>query len=147
MGDGCGYPLMASSLQALLSLPHPLRCLVKALKGIERLVANSLPPLILLWMESTTSSSQSLKSKFPQVSPMIRPARDPEKQGAHAKPSGDLKPHDQVRGKSPNTSHVITCDQSRDLIHFGQARSPLINKWKTMGTVFNQQRHVTPVKG
>jgi hypothetical protein len=44
MGDGCGYPLIASSLQAFLSLPHPLRCLVK---GIECLVANSLPPLIL----------------------------------------------------------------------------------------------------
>jgi hypothetical protein len=44
MGDGCGYPSMASSLQALLSLPHPLHCLVK---GIECLVANGLPPLIL----------------------------------------------------------------------------------------------------
>jgi len=93
------------------------------------------------------TSSQSLKLKFPQVSPMIRPAHDPEKQGAHANPSGDLKPRDQVRSKSPDTSCVMTCDTSRDPICFGRARSPLINKWKTMGTVFNQQQHVIPVKG
>jgi hypothetical protein len=53
------------------------------------------------WTESVTLSSQSSKSKFPQVSPVIRPACDPEKQGARAKLSGD-----QVRGKLPEH---ITC--------------------------------------
>ena len=78
---------------------------------------------------------------------MTRPAHDPEKQGARAKPSGDLRPRDQVRGKSPDTSRVITRDQSQDPIRFGRARSPLINKWKTVGMVFNQQRHMILVKG
>jgi hypothetical protein len=78
---------------------------------------------------------------------MIRPAHDPEKQEARAKPSGDLKPCDQVRSKSPDTSHLTARDQSQDLICFGRARSPLINKWKTVGMVLNQQRHVTPVRG
>jgi hypothetical protein len=93
---------------------------------------------ILSWMESATSSSLSSKLKVSQVSPVIRPACDPEKQGAHAKPLGDLAPYDQTRSKSPDKAHDQTHDKSQDPIHFGQARSPLINKWKTMGTVFNQ---------
>ena len=100
---------------------------------------------ILLWIQSMTLSSQSSKSKFPQVNPVIRPARDPEKQGAHAKSTGDLAPCDQTRNKSPDSSRVLICDKSRDSIRFGQARSPLINTWQTVGTVYNQQRHVTPV--
>jgi hypothetical protein len=102
---------------------------------------------ILSWMQSATSSVTSFKSKVPQVNPVIRPAHDPEKQGAHAKPSGDLNSHDQIRNKSPDPSHVATCDKSRDSICFGRARSPLINKWQTVGMVCNQQRHVTPVIG
>jgi len=102
---------------------------------------------ILSWMQSTTSSVTSFKSKVPQVNPVIRPAHDPEKQGARAKPSGDLNSRDQIRNKSPNPSCVATRDKSRDSICFGRARSPLINKWQTVGMVCNQQRHVTPVIG
>jgi len=102
---------------------------------------------ILSWTQSVTSSITSSKSKVPQVNPMIRPARDPEKQGARAKPSGDLVSCDQTRNRSPDSSRVLTRDKSRDSIHFGQARSPLINKWQTVGTVCNQQRHVTLVIG
>jgi hypothetical protein len=97
-------------------------------------------------MQSITSSVLSSKPKVSQVNPVTRPACDPEKQGACAK-SGDLITYDQTRNKSPDTSRVLTCDKSRDQIRFGQARSPLINKWQTMGTVYNQQRHVTLVTG
>ena len=85
----------------------------------------------MLFRSSITSS----KSKVPQVNPVIRPARDPEKQGARAKPSGDLTSCDQTRNKSPDPSRVPSCDKSRDSIYFGQARSPLINKWQTVGMV------------
>jgi hypothetical protein len=102
---------------------------------------------ILLWMQSVTSSVTSSKSKVLQVNPVIGPARDPEKQGTRANTSGDLVSHDQTRNKSPDPSRALTCDKSRDSIHFGRARSPLINKWQTVGTVCNQQRHVTPVIG
>jgi hypothetical protein len=78
---------------------------------------------------------------------VIRPARDPEKQETHAKPSGDLVSHDQISNRSPDPSHVLSCDKSRDSIRFGWARSPLINKWQTVGTVHNQRRHMTPVIG
>jgi len=74
---------------------------------------------ILLWMQSATSHSLSSKSKDPQVNPVIRLARDPEKQGARAKSSDDLITHDQTRNKLPNTSCVLTCDKSQDPIHFG----------------------------
>jgi hypothetical protein len=90
---------------------------------------------ILSWTQSTTSSITSSKSKVPQVNPMIRPACDPEKQGARAKPSGDLGSCDQIRNKSPDPLHVTTRDKSRDSICFEWARSPLINKWQTVGTV------------
>jgi len=93
---------------------------------------------ILLWTQSVTSSITSSKSKVPQVNPVIRPAHDPEKQGARAKPSGDLVSCDQTRNKSPDQSRVPTCDQSQDLIRFGRARTLLINKWQTVGTVCNQ---------
>jgi hypothetical protein len=93
---------------------------------------------ILSWTQSTTSSVTSSKSKVPQVNPVIRPARDPEKQGARANSSGDLITRDQTRNKSPDTSHALTHDKSWDPICFGQARSPLINRWQTMGTVYNQ---------
>jgi hypothetical protein len=99
------------------------------------------------WTQSATSSITSSKSKVPQVNPMIRPACDPEKQGARAKPSGDPVSRDQTRNKSPDLSYVLTHDKSRDSIRFGRARSPLINKWQTVGTVCNQRRHVTPVIG
>jgi hypothetical protein len=103
------------------------------------------------WTQSTTSSFQSSKSKVPQVNPMIRPARDPEKQGAHAQVSGDMTPWDQIRNRSPNTphdlSHVLTRDKSCDPIRFGRARSPLINRWQTMGMVNDQRKHVIPVLG
>jgi hypothetical protein len=102
---------------------------------------------ILSWMKSTTSSSLSSKLKVPQVNPVTRPARDPEKQEARAKPPGDLVSRDQTKNKSPDSLCVLTRDKSRDSIHFGQARSPLINKWQTVGTVCNQRRHVTPVIG
>jgi hypothetical protein len=101
----------------------------------------------LSWTQSTTSRSLSSKSKVPQVNPVIRPAHDPEKQGARAKPSGDPVSCDQTRNKSPDPSRVPTCDKSQDSICFGQARSPLINKWQTVGTVCNQRRHVTLVIG
>jgi len=64
------------------------------------------------WTQSATSSVTSFKSKVPQVNPMIRPARDPEKQGARAKPSGDLGSRDQTRNKSPDLSRVATRDKS-----------------------------------
>jgi hypothetical protein len=67
---------------------------------------------ILLWTQSITSSSPSSKSKVLQVNPVIRPARDPEKQGTRAKPSGDLVSHDQTRNKSPNISCALTYDKS-----------------------------------
>jgi hypothetical protein len=102
---------------------------------------------ILSWTASTTSSITSSKLKVPQVNPMIRPARDPEKQGAHAKPSGDLVSHDQISNRLPDISHVLSRDKSRDSTCFGRARSPLINQWQTVGTVHNQRRHVTPVLG
>ena len=102
---------------------------------------------LLSWTESTTSSFRSSKSKVPQVSPMIRPTCDPEKQGTCAKLSGDLIPHDQSISKSPDISCVLTRDKSQDQMRFGWARSLLINRWQTMGTVCNQQRHVTPVIG
>jgi len=94
-----------------------------------------------------TSSITSSKSKVPQVNPVIRPARDPEKQGTRAKPSGDLVSHDQISNKSPDISRVLSRDKSRDSTRFGWARSPLINQWQTVGTVHNQRRHVTPVVG
>jgi len=105
------------------------------------------PALVLSWMQSATSRSLSSKSKVPQVNLVIRPARDPEKQGACARPLGDLVSYDQTRNKSPNTSCVPTCDKSWDSIHFGWARSSLINKWQTVGMVCNQWRHMTPVIG
>ena len=71
------------------------------------------------WTESTTSSFQSSKSKVPQISPMIRPTYDPEKQGTRAKLSGDLIPCDQNRSKSPDISRALTRDKSRDPICFG----------------------------
>jgi hypothetical protein len=85
-----------------------------------------------------TSSSQSSKLKAPQMSPTIRPPHDPEKQGTHAKPSGDLVSCDQTRNKSPNISRAPTRDKSQDQIHFRQATSPMINKWQIMGTIYNQ---------
>ena len=90
------------------------------------------------WTESATSSIQSSKSKVPQVSPVIRPARDPEKQGTCAKLSGDLIPRDQSTSKSSDISRVLTRDKSRDQIRFGRARSLLINRWQTVGMVCNQ---------
>jgi len=89
---------------------------------------------ILSWTQSATSSITSSKSKVPQVNPVIRPARDPEKQGARAKPSGDLVSRDQISNRSPDTSRVLSRDKSQDSIRFGWARSPLINKWQTVGT-------------
>jgi hypothetical protein len=136
-----GYPVSENSWLPEKELTHAKELLnkLKRKTHIQALQVQQNPKEgILSWTESTTLSSQSSKSKFPQVSPVIRPARDPEKQGARAKPTGDLKPHDQVRGKSPDISRVMTRDQLRDPIHFGQARSPLINKWKTVGMVFNQ---------
>ena len=93
---------------------------------------------ILSWTLSMTSNFRSSKLKVPQVNSMIRPAHDPEKQGTRAKLSGDLVPHDQNRSKSPDISRAPTHDKSQDQIRFGQARSPLINRWQTMGTVCNQ---------
>ena len=66
----------------------------------------------LLWAESATSSFRGSKSKVPQVSPVIRPTRDPEKQGTHAKLSGDWIPCDQSTSKSPDISRVLTRDKS-----------------------------------
>jgi hypothetical protein len=93
---------------------------------------------ILLWTQSTTSNSQSSKSKVPQVNPVIRPSRDPKKQETRVKPSGDLVSRDQTRNKSPDTSCVLTHDKSQDQIHFGQARSPLINRWQIVRTINDQ---------
>jgi hypothetical protein len=103
--------------------------------------------LVVSQTQSTTSSITSSKLKVPQVNLTIRPARDPKKQGGHAKPSGDLVSHDQISNRSPDTSRVLSRDKSQDSIRFGWARSPLINKWQTMGIVHNQRRHVTPVIG
>jgi hypothetical protein len=58
------------------------------------------------------SSITSSKSKVPQVNPVIRPAHDPEKQGAHAKPSGDLVSCDQISNRLPDISRVLSCDKS-----------------------------------
>jgi hypothetical protein len=59
---------------------------------------------ILSWTQSMTSNSQSSKLKVPQVNPMTRPSRDPEKQETHAKPSGDLVSRDQTKNKLPNVT-------------------------------------------
>ena len=131
-----------------LCLPMQWRwCLLPCLMPQWRLGQVHPLPSYVLWTQSATSSTTSSKSKVPQVDPVIRPARDPEKQGAHAKPSGDLISRDQTRNKSPHPSRVSTRDKSRDSTRFGQARSPLINKWQTMGMVCNQRRHVTPEIG
>jgi hypothetical protein len=84
------------------------------------------------------SSLQSSKSKVPQVNPVIRLARDPEKQGTRDKLSSDSMSCDQSGSKSPDISRVLTRDKSRDQICFGQARSPLIDKWQTVRMVYNQ---------
>ena len=112
----------------------------------QRLPHRSSNPL-LSRTQFVTSSITSSKSKVPQVNPMIRPARDPEKQGARAKPSGDLVSRDQISNKIPDISRVLSRDKSRDSTRFGWARSPLINQWQTVGTAHNQRRHVTPVIG
>ena len=75
------------------------------------------PPLS--WTQSATLSITSPKSKVLQANPMTRLARDPEKQGARAKPSCDLTSRDQTKNKSPDLSRVITHDTSRDSICFG----------------------------
>jgi hypothetical protein len=93
---------------------------------------------ILSRTQFATSSITNSKSKVPQVNPMIRPARDPEKQGARAKPLGDLVSRDQISNKLPDISCVLSRDKSRDSTCFGWARSPLINQWQTMGTAHNQ---------
>jgi hypothetical protein len=74
---------------------------------------------ILSWTQSTTSSITSSKSKVPQVNPVTRPAHDPEKQGTCAKPSGDRVSRDQTSNRSPDSSHVLSRDKSRDLTRFG----------------------------
>ena len=143
--DHFGMPNAAESTCIHPGLQH--RHCTHQQKGTLLAIPYRISTLQMLWMQSATSHSPSFKLKVLQVNPRIRPACDPEKQGACAKPSGDLRPRDQVRSKSPNTSRVITHDQSRDPICFERARSPLINKWKTVGMVFNQQRHMIPVKG
>jgi hypothetical protein len=65
--------------------------------------------------QSATSSITSSKSKVPQINPVIRPARDPEKQGARAKPSGDLVSRDQISNKLPDISRVLSRDKSAKL--------------------------------
>ena len=70
-----------------------------------------------------TLSSLSSKSKVPQVNPMIRPTCDPEKQEAHAKPSGDLVPCDQTRDKSP-----VSLALGDDLYHL-RSNSTTLAKW------------------
>jgi len=105
----------------------------------------------MLWTESVTLSFQSSKLKVPQVNPVIRPTHDPEKQETCDKLSGDLIPHDQSRSKSPDISRVLTRDKSQDQIRFGQARSPLINRWQTIPTVCKSMKtcdtggKITPV--
>jgi hypothetical protein len=94
-----------------------------------------------------TLSSRSSKLKAPQVSSVIRPTCDPEKQRICANLSCDQVSCDQTENKSSNISCAPTCDKLWDPIHFRQARSPLINKWQTMRMVHNQWRHVTLVKG
>jgi len=64
------------------------------------------------WMQSVTSSITSSKLKVPQAKPMIRPACDPEKQGAYAKPSGDLVSRDQTSNRSHDSSRVLSRDKS-----------------------------------
>jgi len=145
-----GYPVSENSWLPEKELTHAKELLdkFKQRTHISVLQAQQNPKEgILSWTLSTTSSFQSSKSKVPQVSPVIRPTRDPEKQGTRAKLSGDLIPHDLSTSKSPDISRVLTRDKSRDQIHFGQARSLLINRWQTMGTVCNQRRHVTLVIG
>jgi len=100
---------------------------------------------ILSRTQSATSSITSSKLKVPQVNPVIRPACNPEKQGARAKPSGDLVSRDQISNKLLDISCVLSRDKPQDSIRFGWARSPLINQWQTVGTAHNQRRHVTPV--
>ena len=75
--------------------------------------------LVVSQTQSTTSSITSSKLRVPQVNPMIRPAHDPEKQGARAKPSGDLVSCDQISNRSPDPSCVLSRDKSRDSIRFG----------------------------
>jgi len=67
---------------------------------------------MLSWTQSVTSNITSSKSKVPQVNPVIRPACDSKKQGARAKPSGDLVSCDQTRNKSPDPSRALTHDKS-----------------------------------
>jgi hypothetical protein len=63
----------------------------------------SMDLLLVLWTQSVTLSSQSSKSKVPQVNPAIRPPCDPEKQGTRTKPSCDLVLHSEP---TPTFSHT-----------------------------------------
>ena len=107
---------------------------------------------ILSWTQSATlrkDEESSRNTKITQVTRVTRPARDPEKQGAHATNSHDYKPRDQPRdqpwGQAPKASRVPTRDKardtSRDQVRFGYAKTPLINKWQTMGTVNRSTNH------
>jgi hypothetical protein len=149
-----GYPKSENSWLPEKELSHAQELLTefKQRTSVQALQAQQKPKEgILSWTQSTTSSFQSSKSKVPQVNQVIRPARDPEKLETRAQVSGDQIPCDQTRSKSPDTprdlSRVITRDKSRDPIHFGRARNPLISRWQMVGTVNNQRTHVTPVIG
>jgi hypothetical protein len=126
-----GYPALENSWLPEKELAHAKELLdkFKQRTNIPVLQAQQNPKEgILSWTKSATSSFQSSKSKDPQVSPVIRPTHDPEKQGTRAKLSGDLIPRDQRRSKSPDISRALTHNKSQDQIHFGRARSPLINR-------------------
>jgi len=96
------------------------------------------------WTQSVTSRKDkesqilSRNTKITQVTRVTRPTRDPEKQGTRATNSHDHEPRDQQRGPAPKASCVSTRDQahdtSRDQVHFGYTKTPLINTWQTVRT-------------
>ena len=59
--------------------------------------------------------------------------------------SHDHKLCDQQWGQASKVSHIPTCDKicdkSRDQVYFGYAKTPLINKWQTVGTVNRSTNH------
>jgi len=77
-----GYPALENSWLLKKELTHIKELLneFKRKTCIQALQAQQNPKEgILSWTKSATSSSQSSKSKFPQVSPVIRPAHDLKK--------------------------------------------------------------------
>jgi len=118
---------------------------------LHRTLAHPPASLLVSWMQSATSCKDeesqipSRNMKITQVTYVTRPTGDPEKQGARATNSHDHIPRDQQWGQAPKVSRVPTHDKaretSRDQVRFGYAKTLLINKWQTVGTVNQSTNH------